>query len=94
MEKLEGEEHTAKVFQDRTNKAKQEIDDLTKATEEMRESISKLEGHYFTNYLCTHSNDANLVIISKLYNNKTRYVPRNIFFDIFASLLVDNGENL
>ena len=44
MEKLEGEEHTAKVFQDRTSKAKQEIDDLTKSTEEMRETISKLEG--------------------------------------------------
>ena len=46
MEKLEGEEHTAKVFQDRTSKAKQEIDDLTKSTEEMRETISKLEGTY------------------------------------------------
>merc|ERR1739838_462965 len=44
MEKLEGEEHSAKVFLERNQKQKKEIEELTKKGEEAREAITKLEG--------------------------------------------------
>merc|ERR1739838_991813 len=44
LEKLEGEAHGAKVFLEKNQKQKKEIEELTKKGEEAREAITKLEG--------------------------------------------------
>merc|ERR1711890_85531 len=43
LEKLEGEEHSTKLFQERNAKSEKEVEQLTQKGEELRENISKLE---------------------------------------------------